>query len=190
MSSHILLDLAAVFAPLSLATIGGGQAIIADIQRQVVEVHGWMTHAQFAADFAISRMAPGPGSLLVTLIGWQVAGLWGAVVATAALLLPSGFLVFGVTHLWGLYKGAAWQLALERGLRPVAAGMMLAAGWVLLKSLNGGPPARMIAVASLAMLLWTRISPFLLLLMGALALLGVYWLGADLPGWCAVRLST
>jgi hypothetical protein len=40
-------------------TIGGGQAIIADIQRQVVDVHGWMTHAQFGVDFAISRMAPG-----------------------------------------------------------------------------------------------------------------------------------
>ena len=58
---------------LSIATIGGGQAIIADIQRQVVDVHHWMTAAQFVNDFAIARMAPG-GSLLATLIGWQVAG--------------------------------------------------------------------------------------------------------------------
>src|SRR5260370_458497 len=75
----LLLALAAVFAPLSLATIGGGQAVVADIQRQVVGVHHWMTAAQFLDAFAISRMAPGPGSLLVTLIGWDRAGFLGAI---------------------------------------------------------------------------------------------------------------
>ena len=189
MNGRILGQLVAIFAPLSLVTIGGGQAIIAEIQRQVVEVHGWMTHAQFAADFAISRMAPGPGSLLVTLIGWQVAGFWGAVVATAALLLPTGFLIYGVTHIWGRYQGAAWQLALERGLRPIAAGMMLAAGWVLLKTLNGGMPAKAIAVVSLFVLLRTRVSPLVLLLAGALALLGVSLVGGDLPHWLQVQLT-
>jgi chromate transporter len=189
MNGRILGQLVAIFAPLSLVTIGGGQAIIAEIQRQVVEVHAWMTHAQFAADFAISRMAPGPGSLLVTLIGWQVAGVWGAIVATAALLLPTGFLIYGVTHIWGRYQGAAWQLALERGLRPIAAGMMLAAGWVLLKTLNGGMPAKAIAVVSLCVLLRTRVSPLVLLLAGALALLGVSAIGGDLPHWLQVQLT-
>lgn len=189
MNMRALVQLAAIFAPLSLVTIGGGQAIIAEIQRQVVEVHAWLTHAQFAADFAISRMAPGPGSLLVTLIGWQVAGFWGAVVATAALLLPTGFLIYGVTHIWGRYQGAAWQLALERGLRPIAAGMMLAAGWVLLKTLNGGMPAKLIAIASLCVLLRTRISPLLLLLVGALVLFGASLAGANLPHWLQVQLT-
>jgi chromate transporter len=179
MSTRVVLQLAAVFAPLSLVTIGGGQAIIADIQRQVVDVHGWMTHAQFAIDFAISRMAPGPGSLLATLIGWQIAGFWGAVVATFALLAPTGVLIYAVTHVWTRYKGAAWQLALERGLRPVASGMILAAGWVLLKTLDGGLPAKAIALASLALLLSSRINPLLLLLGGALLLLGVYEVGAS-----------
>lgn len=49
--------------------IGGGQAIIADLQRQVADVHHWMTAPPFVNDFAIARMAPGPGSLLATLIG-------------------------------------------------------------------------------------------------------------------------
>ena len=189
MNSRLLGQLAAIFAPLSLVTIGGGQAIVAEIQRQVVEVHPWMTHSQFAADFAISRMAPGPGSLLVTLIGWQVAGFWGALVATAALLLPTGILIYGVTHIWGRYQGAAWQLALERGLRPIAAGMMLAAGWVLLKSLNGGLPAKAIAIVSLCVLLRTRVSPLVLLIAGALALVGVSLVGAGLPYWLQVRLT-
>lgn len=181
MSTRILLQIAAVFAPLSLVTIGGGQAIIADIQRQVVDVHGWLTHAQFATDFAISRMAPGPGSLLATLIGWQIAGFWGAVIATLALLAPTGLLIYGITHIWARYKGAPWQGALERGLRPVAAGMILAAGWVLLKSLDGGLPAKVIAIASAVLLLKTRFDPLLLLLCGALLLLGMNALGTTLP---------
>jgi len=188
MISRVVWQLIAIFAPLSLVTIGGGQAIIAEIQRQVVDVHAWLTHSQFAADFAISRMAPGPGSLIVTLIGWQVAGFWGAVVATSALLLPTGILVYVVTHFWGRYKGATWQVALERGLRPIAAGMMLAAGWVLLKSLNGGLPAKAIAIASLCLLLKARINPLILLVLGAVALLGIFQIGSDLPSWLQVHL--
>ncbi|MBZ4280762.1 chromate transporter, partial [Mycobacterium tuberculosis] len=89
-------------------------------------VHHWMTATQFVNDFAIARMAPGPGSLLATLIGWQVAGFWGAVIATLALFGPTAFLIYGVAHLWRRHKGARWQIALEAGLRPVAAGMILA----------------------------------------------------------------
>jgi chromate transporter len=189
MNTRILGQLVAIFAPLSLVTIGGGQTIIAEIQRQVVDVHAWLTHSQFVADFAISRMAPGPGSLIVTLIGWQVAGFWGALVATAALVLPTGLLIYGVTHVWSRYQGAPWQLALERGLRPVAAGMMLAAGWVLLNTLDGGVPAKAIAIVSLAVLLRTRINPLVLLLVGAIVLLGISLSGAGLPGWLHVRTA-
>lgn len=189
MNLRILGQIVSIFAPLSLVTIGGGQAIVAEIQRQVVDVHAWMSPAQFAADFAISRMAPGPGSLLVTLIGWQVAGFWGALAATAALLLPTGFLIYGVTHVWSRYHGATWQLALERGLRPIAAGMMLAAGWVLLTTLNGGLPAKAIAVVSLAVLLKTRVSPLLLLLVGAVVLVSISQFGGALPSWLHVQVA-
>jgi chromate transporter len=162
-----LLALFAVFAPLSLVTIGGGQAVVADIQRQVVDVHHWMSETAFVSDFAISRLAPGPGSLLVTLIGWQVAGIPGAIVATVAIFGPTAFLIYGVAHLWTRYRGARWQVAIEGGLRPVAAGMILAAVFVLLRSLEGGWLARSIAFASTGVLMTTRISPIPLLAAGA-----------------------
>ncbi|KVL17031.1 chromate transporter [Burkholderia sp. MSMB1826] len=166
-----------VFAPLSIATIGGGQAVIADIQRQVVDVHHWMSATQFVNDFAIARMAPGPGSLLATLIGWQVAGFWGAVIATLALFGPTAFLIYGVAHLWRRHRGARWQIALEAGLRPVAAGMILASVWVLLQALDGGWPARAIAVASTLCVIYTRVHALLLIAIGALLLVGVHALG-------------
>ncbi|RQS20823.1 chromate transporter [Burkholderia sp. Bp8998] len=150
-----------VFAPLSIATIGGGQTIIADIQRQVVDVHHWMTATQFVNDFAIARMAPGPG----------------AVIATLALFGPTAFLIYGVAHLWRRHQGARWQIALEAGLRPVAAGMILASVWVLLQALDGGWPARAIAVGSTVCVMVTRIHALLLIVVGALLLVGVHAIG-------------
>jgi chromate transporter len=94
------------------------------------------------------------------------------VVATLGLLAPTALLMFAVAHTWTRYKGARWQLALERGLRPIAAGMILAAGWVLLRTLDGGWAARTIAVLSATLLLNTRVNPLLLMLCGALLLLG------------------
>jgi chromate transporter len=126
-----------------------------------------MTQAQFVNTFAISRMAPGPGSLLVTLIGWQVAGLAGAVVATLGLFGPTAFLIYGVARLWRRYRGARWQRALEAGLRPVAAGMILASGYVLFRALEGGWLARGIALAATVILMRSRTNPIVLLAAGA-----------------------
>lgn len=174
---ELLLSLFLVFAPLSLVTIGGGQSAVADIHRQVVDVHGWMTQAQFVDAFAISRMSPGPGSLLVTLIGWQVAGFWGAVVASIAIFVPTTFLIYAVAHVWQRYEGARALRALETGLRPVAAGMILAAVYVLIQALDGGWPARGIALASTAALMLTRVSPLLLIAAGAGLFLALHALG-------------
>jgi chromate transporter len=173
-----LLSLLTVFVPLSLVTIGGGQTVVADIQRQVVDVHHWMSAAQFVDTFAVSRMSPGPGSLLVTLIGWQVAGIPGAIVATIGIFAPTTFLIYGVAHLWSRYRGARWQIALERGLRPVTAGMILAAVSVLLQSLDGGWLARAIAFVSTGALTMTRVNPLLLLACGATVFVLAHALGA------------
>ncbi|MEW6634127.1 MAG: chromate transporter [Pseudomonadota bacterium] len=175
--TSLLLSLLAVFAPLSLVTIGGGQSAIADINRQVVDVHHWISQSQFVDAFAISRMAPGPGSLLVTLIGWQVAGFWGAVVSTAAIFGPTTFLIYAVAHVWSRNGEARWKRALETGLRPVAAGMILAATYVLLQAIDGGWFARAIAFASTAALLLTKVNPLFLIAAGVAVFVGLHMLG-------------
>ena len=162
-----LIALLTLFAPLSLVSVGGGQTLVAEIHRQVVANHGWLTEGQFVDAFAISRMAPGPGTLLVTLIGWDVAGLPGAVVASIAIFVPTALLVYFLARVWARYRGARWQRALEAGLRPVAAGMILASGLVLIQALEGGWLARGIALASTALLMATRVNPLLLMAAGA-----------------------
>ncbi len=176
---NMLVSLAVLFAPLSLVSVGGGQTLVAEIHRQVVANHHWLTESQFVDAFAISRMAPGPGTLLVTLIGWRVAGFAGAVVASIAIFLPTSLLVYGLARIWARYRGARWQLALEAGLRPVAAGMILASGLVLIEALDGGWLARGIAVASTGVLLATRVNPLLLMAGGAVVFIGLHGV---LPG--------
>ncbi len=173
--------LLAVFAPLSLLSIGGGQSVIPEMHRQVVEVHHWLTESQFVADYAISRMAPGPGSMIVTLIGWQVAGWLGAVVATVGIFLPSSVVVWSVARLWARHRGAPWQRAVEQGLAPIAAGLILAASLTLVRALPGGWLAWAATAASTVVVLTTRISPLWLLAAGAALFLLA---GAAIP-WAA-----
>ncbi|WP_295958461.1 chromate transporter [Rhodoferax sp.] len=171
MNFRLLGDLLAVFVPLSFLSVGGGQSILADIHRQAVGVHGWMTDAQFLDLYALSRITPGPGSLLVTLVGWHVAGFWGALVASAAIFVPTSLLVFGLAHVWSRYRDRLAIRAIESGLAPVAAGMVLAASCTVLRAAEGGVWAWAVAALSTLALVWTRVSPLLMLAVGGLVFL-------------------
>jgi chromate transporter len=162
-----LLGLALVFVPLSLLSIGGGASLLAEIEHQSVTVHGWTTQREFADLFAISRAAPGPGTMLSTLIGWKVAGLTGALTATIALYLPSSLLVYGAARLWGRWRGSVWHTVIERGLAPIAAGLILAGGIAVLRVSPGGPAVWVAAVVSTALILcWPRLHPLVLFAAG------------------------
>src|SRR5246127_3621088 len=148
-----LLALAVVFVPLSLLSIGGGASLLADMEHQSVAVHGWTTPREFADLFAISRAAPGPGTMLSTLIGWKIAGWAGAVTETVALYLPSSLLVYGAARLWGRWRGSVWHSAVERGLAPIAAGLILAGGIAVLRGSPGGPAILLAATVSTVLIL-------------------------------------
>jgi len=177
-SGGSLIALGLVFAPLSLLSFGGGNAVIADIAQQSIAVHHWTSEREFADLFALSRAAPGPGSMLVTLIGWKVAGIAGALVATTAYYLPSALLVFGAARVWGRWRGSVWHGAIERGLAPIAAGLFLSGGIVVLRASPAGWPVWAAAIVTAAALLrWPRLHPLPLLLAGG-ALFGLVALGA------------
>src|SRR5882724_12005855 len=164
MRDNIYWQLITVFAPLSLLSIGGGQSVIADMNKQVVDFHHWASQAEFVDLFAISRAAPGPGSLLVTLIGWRVAGFWGAVVASLALFLPAASLAFFVARIWNRHQGRAWHRACERGLAPVATGLLLASAFTILRSSSGNWSLWAIAlVAAAVFILRPSLNPLVVL---------------------------
>src|SRR5579871_4763645 len=125
-------QLLSVFVPLSFLTVGGGQSILADIQRQSVSVQHWISQDQFLDDFAISRAAAGPNTLIVALIGWQVAGIPGAIAATLAIYLPPSLLFYGLARLWRLHSFGRWRDRLARGLAPVSVGLVFAGTYSVL----------------------------------------------------------
>src|SRR3954466_12507485 len=162
-----LIALGLVFAPLSLLSFGGGNAVLADIATQAVAVQGWTSEREFADLFALSRAAPGPGSMLAALIGWKAAGIVGAVIATLAFYVPSAVLVFAVARLWSRWRGSAWHTAVERGMAPVAAGLFLSGGIAVLRASPGGLAVWLAAFAATAVLLvWPRLHPLPLLAVG------------------------
>lgn len=167
--SRTLVALLFVFLPLSLVSIGGGPAVFAEIQHQAVNVHGWATQRQFADLFAISRAAPGPGALLATLIGWQAAGWLGALVVSLAFFLPSSIVVYVVACFWHRLRGAAWHSAVEDGFVPIAAGLVLAGAFAILRTGGADPLTGGIALGVAACRLWRpNLHPAILLGLGAL----------------------
>jgi chromate transporter len=167
MKDDLPLALLAVFVPFSLVSIGGGTSVLAGIHHQAVDVHHWVTARQFVDLFAISRAAPGPGSMLTTLIGWHVWGWPGAVIATLALFLPSSLLCYGVALVWRRHRGKRWHSALEQGLAPVGIGLVLAGAVGVLRIGGGGPLAWCVAFGSAGLLSWTpRLHPLILFVLG------------------------
>ncbi|HTW50386.1 MAG TPA: chromate transporter [Stellaceae bacterium] len=174
-----LAALGAVFAPLSLLSFGGGNATIADIAHQTIAVHHWANDRDFADLFALSRAAPGPGSMLCALIGWKAAGLAGAFVATVAFYLPASLLLFAAANIWGRWRGSPWHHAVERGIAPIAAGLFLSGGVAVLRVAPAGLAAWIAAgLAASALLYWPKLHPVPLLIVsgavfGLIDLLGV-----------------
>jgi chromate transporter len=173
-----LVALGVLFAELSLLAFGGGNSVLPEMQRRVVEVHGWMTAAQFNALFGLAQAAPGPNMMVVTLLGWRVAGFWGAAVATLATFGPSSVLAGVVLRVWDRFRLAPWRRAIQAGLVPVTAGLV-AAGAALIASTAAVTPALAGVTAVAAVLsVATRLHP--LWLLGAGAVFGLLGVGG---GW-------
>jgi chromate transporter len=160
-------SLFAVFAVLSLLAVGGGNSVFPEMHRQTVDLHRWLSDTQFNDYFAIARASPGPNILIVTLIGWHVAGLWGAFVATFALCLPSSVLAYVVARLWHRFHAARWRRALQLGLAPLTVGLVFAAAYVLTRSSEHGIGAYAIMAATTAVTLTTRLNPLWLFAVAA-----------------------
>ncbi|MFN4090638.1 MAG: chromate transporter [Alphaproteobacteria bacterium] len=170
-----LVMLAAYFAKLSLLAVGGGNSILPEMYRLTVEVEGWLTPTEFASLFAIAQATPGPNMLIVTLIGWHVAGIVGALTATLALCLPSCTLTYLVFRAWGRFAGRPWRAAIQEGLAPVTVGLVAAGALMLVLATARGAPGAAIVAAIATAAYATRLNPVWLLLCAAAA---GYLLGA------------
>jgi chromate transporter len=166
-----LLQLVSLFAVLSILAFGGGAGVIPDMQRAAVDLHHWLTPHEFLDLFAISRATPGPGSLIVVLIGQKAAGLAGAMVSFLAMFGPSCLAVYVVARFWHRAAQSQWRPVVEQGLAPVAVGMTFASGLALMRGTESGWLPWSITLVSTAAFAFTEINPIALLGVGAVVLL-------------------
>jgi chromate transporter len=163
-----LLELASQFVVLSLLSFGGAAATLPDIHRQVVDVHHWLTAAEFTQMFALSQAAPGPNVLVVALIGWKVAGIVGGVVAMLAMCGPSSVLAYWVGVARDRFRASPVRAAIERGLAPITVGMIVASGVVLMRTTDHNVAGYALTLATTLVLVLTRVHPLVMLAAGAI----------------------
>ncbi|NYE22579.1 chromate transporter [Pigmentiphaga litoralis] len=164
----VLVSLAIIFTQLSLLAFGGGNTILPEMQRQVVEVHQWMSAQEFSAMFALAQAAPGPNMMVVTLVGWHVAGWPGVLVTTLAKFGPSSIVTGLALHAWERFKDKPWRVKVQAGLIPMTVGLVAAsAALITLATAHEWMLAVITAVVAIAGFR-LRIHPLWLLAAGAL----------------------
>jgi chromate transporter len=162
------------FALLSLFAIGGAMAVVPEMHRQVVEVQHWMSDRQFADLFAIAQAAPGPNIMVVTLIGYQTAGIAGALTATAAMCAPSCVFTYFVSRTFDRFRDAHWRIVVQAGLVPVSVGLFAAGTFIVARAADHNLVAVGVTLATAAVAFFTRFNPlWLFAAAGALGYLGL-----------------
>ncbi|MEW6148873.1 MAG: chromate transporter, partial [Pseudomonadota bacterium] len=119
-------SLISTFGLMSLFAVGGAAAAVPEMHRIAVEVNHWMTDRQFTDAYAIAQLSPGPNVLIVTLIGYAVAGIPGALAATLAMCLPTALLAYYVSRLLNRPRESRWPGVIQAALVPLSIGLMAA----------------------------------------------------------------
>ena len=158
---------------LSMMAVGGGVvSLTPEIERFAVEGHHWLTADAFLAGYTIAQVAPGPNVTFVTALGWQVAGLAGALAATAGILVPSTLFNLAVVR-WGRGRGGRWTTLLRRSLVPLSVGLLMASAVALTRLAVHDRAGSVLLVLTVVLTLRSRINPvWLILAGGACAALG------------------
>jgi chromate transporter len=158
-TSDNLLAIALQYSGLSLLAFGGVNAVIPEVHRQAVVVNHWMTDRDFTALFAIAQAAPGPNFLVTTLVGWRVAGLAGAAVATLAMCGPSCLLTYWVAKAWDRYRETEWRIAIGSGLAPVTVGFVFSSAFVLIRAADANWRLVLVTAVSAVVAYFSKINP-------------------------------
>ena len=140
------------FGLMSLFAVGGANAAIPEMHRIAVDVQHWMTDRQFADIYAISQLSPGPNVLIVTLIGYTVAGFAGALAATLAMCVPTAVLAYYVSGLLRRSSKSPWPAIIQAALVPLSIGLMAASALIVAQAADRNWVAVLLtlAVAALA----------------------------------------
>ncbi len=157
-----------VFFKAGALLYGSGYVLLAFLENDLVRGLGVLTQDQLIDAVAIGQLTPGPVFTTATFVGYVLAGVPGAAVATAGIFLPSFLLVGAVTPLARRVRDREWTAALLDGVNAAALGLMAGVTLILAGDAFVDPLSLALAAAA-ALILWrTRLNTAWLILVGAL----------------------
>jgi chromate transporter len=173
--SSDLATVALVFLRLGLLAFGGSTGLLPELERQLVQEHGWLTSQEFSDSFALGQLTPGPALLMVMFAGFKVAGAAGAIVALVAIFLPSSLMTCLVTANWQAMRRSPWLASTQRGLAAVAFGLTAAGAYTIARVAVSDAISAAVAVGAFVLLWRWRLPPALVILLGgaSAALMGL-----------------
>jgi len=170
----LLLSLFLKLSAFSLVAFGGINALLPELFKLSVTQEQWLNSQTFSDYFAIAQAAPGPNLMTVTLIGWHVSGVIGAVVATFAIAWPSSIMIFFLQRYIRGMQNPQKQKAIQFAAGALAVGLVLASAWQIALQINQGYAAYFLTIATIVIAVFTRWHPLYLIILGAaLGVMGI-----------------
>lgn len=167
-----------VYLKIGIFGFGGGYAMLSLIQYEVVDKYHWLSLQEFTDVVAISQMTPGPiGINSATYIGYTVTGnVWGSLIATIAVCLPSFLLVLLISYFFAKFKNNKYIAAAFTGLRPMTVGLIAAAALIMMNGDNFIDYKSILIFLFSFFLTWKyQLHPILMICLAGVAGLILYW---------------
>ncbi len=172
----LLLQLFLSFLKIGVFSFGGGYAMLPLIQEEIVTAHGWITQANFVDIIAVAQITPGPVAVnSATFVGYHVAGVSGALIATLAVVSGPLVLVTVVVHLADRFSKSYLVQGALTGLRPALIALIAYSAVSIAKTAFDDIPTVLVGVGAFLLLVVTRVHP--LIVLAATALIGGLFLG-------------
>lgn len=157
----------------SMIAFGGVNALLPELLNLAVNQEQWIDLQTFSDYFAIAQAAPGPNFMTVTLLGWHIYGIIGALVATFAIVWPSSILIFFLQRFILGIKDPVKKKSIQYTAAALAIGLVLSSAWEIALQINHGVAAYLLTIATIGLTLFTRWHPLnLIAIGGVLGVLG------------------
>lgn len=150
---HPLLRLFFTMLKIGLFAFGGGYAMTALLENELVTKRGWLGRDEFLNMTAIAESTPGPIAVnSATYVGYRLAGVPGAAVATLGVCLPAFLIIFAISLFFDRFVTLTYVAYAFRGVQAAVVYLIASAGVRLFRGLGRDPLARILAVVTAAAL--------------------------------------
>lgn len=157
------------FSGISLTLFGGGYVVIPALHELFVENLNWLTSAEFADGIAIGQITPGPIFVTATFIGYKVAGVLGAFLATVAIFTPPAVLTVLLSRFVKILNQSSIVKAAMKGVRAAVIGMIFASAITIGQTITPSVVSAIIFAAIFIISLKYTISPVYLIIASGVA---------------------